>query len=290
MTTSKKTFHELLRGRAPRRTEPRLLRHFVWFDHVRHLSKLNLNGLASEYVDKFARSSLVYKWVSGEALATRRSVERIGKDFPETLNTYNLPLFPLLENRRLSRVQIRNLLRAYRPADGSMLAYAFPNDKELLAQKRFVPIIVREDSTSLLARGDIYGFTAIVALVREAEAMGDAKKHWTHAANMYRAIPAVCRLLWFRGTTPLLRECVETIHRRGSVPYPMLEFDVDWGVIHDQIKAPVHETIREKRPRDPITDRFVDLSDPIKYRATHAPIRIRGKYGHLLSPTHPLYL
>ncbi len=246
-----------------------------------HLSGLSLNAFAAEYVDKFARSGLVYKWDSGESLATRRSVKRIAKDFPESMDMYDMPLYPLLEDLRLSHVQIRNLMRMYKDAEGSIFPYAFPNDEELRIQRRFVPTLTREDSMSLFARGDIYGFTAIVALVREAEAVGDAEMHWVHAANMYRAIPAVCRLPWFRDTAPLLWECVETIHRRGSVPHTVLEFDVDWNVIRNQIEAPTHETIRERRPRDPVTRRFVDLADPIRYRGIRAPIEFSGGYRNL---------
>lgn len=270
-TNKDKTLLEFLRGRSPRRTNPRTLQHLAWFDHVHHLSGLSLNTLAAKCIDQFTRSGLVYKWKTGETLARLSSVKRLGKDFPESLETYGLPLYQLLENRRLGRVQIKNLMRIYQGIDGSMLSYAFPNDEELRAQGRFVPTMAREDSMSLLARGDIYGFTAIVALVREAEALGDVRMHWIHAANMYRALPAVGRLPWFRRNMPLLRECVEVIHCRGSAPDEYLEFDVAWDVIEKQIAAPTHETIRERRPRDPVTRRFVDLEDPIRYRGLHRP-------------------
>lgn len=235
---------------------------------------MNLNGLAVEYIDKFARTGLVYKWETGKTLATLRSVKRISKELPETLDTYNLPLFSLLENRRLSSAQVRKLLQGYLSTDEWLFPYAFPNDDELRKQHRFVPTLALDDSKSLFARGDIYGFTVILALVWEAEAKGGAAEHWMHAANLYRAIPNVCRIPWFRRNLSLLRECVETIHCRGSVPHALLEFDVDWNVIQNQIEAPTHETIREKRSRDPVTLRYVDLEDLIRYRGIHSPITI----------------
>lgn len=267
LTAYQELLADLQGHRTPRRTCDRYLQGGVWLDYVLHKSQMGLNEFAETYLHHADRGGLIYRWRDGVVIPRRLSVQRIAKRLEGkvkgSIEIYEVPLYPLLRNRRLSLRTVRKLLQVY-AGQHELFPWSFPNDEELRAQRRFVPTMDRDDSASLVARGDIYGFTAIVGLVREAEAVGDADRHCLLCADMYRAFPAVTRLPWFRRHVELLRRCVTGIHHRYWRSWHA--FDVDWGVIYRQIEAPVHETIRELRPRDPVTLRFVDLEDPVRFR------------------------
>lgn len=252
------------RKRRSRKTGPRLLRTHALLDYALHLSQCdNLNAFAAEYLNNSSPSD-VYRWVRKHAI-NRSSVLAISDRLPGLLELYDLPLFTLFEDRPLGRRAIESLLAPYQTGD-ELSPWKFPNDEELRDEGCHVSTCSWIDSASLVSRGDIYGFMAIVGLVRWAEAVKDGQSHIFHVGNMYRAFPAVARLPWFRKHYELLQNCVTAIHRR--VYTSVLLNRVDWDVIRRQIEAPVHETLRERRPRDTVSGRFVDLEDPVIWTVT----------------------
>lgn len=263
--TIRDLLNNLERPRRAHRTDPKVLQGLVWLDHALHLADLDLSDFAQKFLDYHSEhSGLIYKWANGKTAPTATSVRRIDKKLPGSGAIYNLPLFSLLDPRPLSKKQVKKLLAIYEIPERDLYPWIFPNDEELREQNHFVHTMMRNDSYPLFSRGDIYGFTVIVGLVREAEAKGDVTSLLAHLTNMYRAFPAVARIPWFRNHVDLLRECIDAIRYRNYVA--SLTFDVDWTVINKQINAPVHETLRERCPRDPKTWRFLLPEDPVVYR------------------------
>lgn len=261
-------FHALeSKKRRPRRTSAKFLQTRVCLDYALYLSELpNLLALAEKYLNESSPRD-VYRWTKKQTMQ-RNTVKELEK-YPELrgmLALYDLPLFVFLEDRPLTKRAIRTLLAPYQPQSKRELdlAWRFPNDAELIDERRLLGTIIENDSATLVARGDIYGFTAIVGLARLAAVAHDHQRHLLHVHNMYRALPAVARLPWFRNHVELLRECVDKIYRDCFTT--VLAGEADWAVIQRQIESPVHEPCREKRPRDPKTNRFIQIEDPFKYR------------------------
>jgi hypothetical protein len=117
------------------------------------------------------------------------------------------------------------------------------------------------NSDALMQRGDIFGFMAILATVREAEATGNGESHFVFCADLYRAIPAILKFPWLNEHFELFKECIVSIHHRMWTS--RLLFSVDWEVIQRQILDPTFETERDRRRRDPESFRFIELEDPI---------------------------
>lgn len=259
--------HEL-KQRRPRRTTAKLLQARVCLDYALFLSGLpNLLAFAERYLNESSPRD-VYRW-TGKQTMHRNTAKELEKrpELKGILELFDLPLFKFLDDRELNERTIRSLLAPYQYHDDPKqldLAWRFPNDAELLDERRLIGTIVESDSATLVARGDIYGFTAIVGLARLAQATQDGRWHRFHVHNMYRALPAVARLPWFKNHVSLLRECVDKIYH-GCFE-TVLAAEVDWAVIQRQIDAPVHEPCRELRPRDPKTNRFTEIEDPFKYR------------------------
>lgn len=89
--------------------------------------------------------------------------------------------------------------------------------------------IRQDDSGGLAKLGDIWGLTAIVALVRQAEIAGDVLLHIELSKDMYRALPGILKLPWIAPSTELLQDCINQI--RARVPLTEVMFDVDWSII-----------------------------------------------------------
>lgn len=260
MKTLDDVVRRLTGKKSPRTSDPKALRTQVCLTYALHRTGLNLNALANQFLTHHEdRSGLIYKWNQGQVIS-RKSAMRLGKGIPGLVELYDVALYELLEDRPLTIGQVRRLLKQYEGTRGSLIPWVFPNDDVLKAQRRYLPPYIREDTSRLVMRGDIYGFTAIVGLVREAEAQGCTETHLLYCADMYRALPGLGRLPWFHQHFDLLRRCIESIHARRPLSFMLLK--PDWDIIRRQIEAPVHEPIRERRPRDPNTGRFAELEDP----------------------------
>ncbi len=270
MTHNAKDIGRSLEGhKYPRVTKAKELRTRVSLAYALHETGLGLNAFAKKYLSHHeGRSGLVYKWIQGRSL-TNRSVMRLDSRIPGIAGVHGLPLYELLEDRPISLARVKRLLDVYRGRSSSFIPWIFPNDDELKVQGRYVPVSVRQDSSRLFMRGDIYGFTAIVGLVREAEAKGNSEEHLLYCADMYRALPAVARIPWIAPHLDLLSACVQDVHARSLFSLMML--GVNWDIIRRQVEAPVHETMRERRPKHPLTGRFIDLEDPVVIRQLRDP-------------------
>lgn len=223
----------------------------------------SLEAFADALYEGKADSKLIGKWRKGTHVPTRSSALKLEKIAPGGIALFDLPLWKLLENRPLGIKEIDRLMSPFRYDPKCWWQYwSFPNDFEPGRELRSGGLMIRHDLDGLFQRGDIYGFTAIVAAVRTCEAQGDAL-HGEACAAMYRALPALYKAPWFAGQRELLESCLHQI--RSRVWSSLIKFDIDWDVINRQVEDPEYEPKRELRKRDPVTLRFQDLEDPILY-------------------------
>jgi hypothetical protein len=253
---------QLTGARQPLRSAARQLRGRAWLTNALQISGLSKVEFGQQFVYRGrTRSNVVDRWLQGDAIPKRHSALAVEKLLPGTLAVYDYPLFAWLEDRPMSRREASKLLSPYRQPEHSLIVWKLPNDEELRARRHWVPTLCIQDTHSLFCRGDFWGFQIIVGLVRLAEAEGSAESHWMGCEDMYRALPAALKEPWLRPHADLLCACIEQIRSRSGITRML--FDVDMETIKRQALDPEHETIREYRPRDPETFRFVDLEDPI---------------------------
>lgn len=234
----------------------------VWLDHAVRRSGLCWPDFAKSCVYRGrARSSLAEKWRQGKALPTRLSAQRIERLLPGTLAVFDSPLFPLLEDRPFTVQELQKLFAPYREARVPLVIWRFPNDDELRERRHWVPTLVERDTSSLVRRGDVWGFIAALWVARMSEAQGESNDHYMAFMDIYRAAPAALKEPWLASHADQLINLLETLRFREPATFPM--FDVDLDIIKRQAADPSHEPIREYRPRDPLTHRFVEIEDPV---------------------------
>lgn len=250
------------RDQDPRYGPSDRLRAYCWLGYAIQRCG-SQKAFAEELYGKKDDSKLVEKWLKGLHVPTRYSVGKLEEAAPGGLALYDLPLWKLLENRPMGIKEIDRLMAPFRTDPNCWWQYwSFPNDEELGRQFRFGGVTVRADLDGLFQRGDIYGFTAIVAAVRTYEVQ-DHERHGEACAAMYRALPALYKLPWFASQREALEACLNAI--RVRVWSSALKFDVDWDVINRQTADPEFQPKRELRKREPLTYRFQQLKDPILY-------------------------
>jgi len=249
-------------GKSP---EWRHLRGRVTLSCAVALSGLDEHSFASKYLyGGRSESGLMGKWLSTKTALWRSSAQRLNKELPGTIDTFDLSLFELLTDEPIEVKRIRKLLEPYRATehDGAPLVYwKFPNQADRLADRSHVPVLVETDTQGLFACNDHYSFIAILGVVRLADETGDSDLHWNASKDMFRALPALLKLPWFRENAESLIRQLERVRCRMLVS--SLMFDVDWDVIWRQVDDPNHQPNRNRRPLNPATARFVEIEDPI---------------------------
>lgn len=243
-------------GRRPSRS-PRWkqLRGQIWIGHAIYLSGLTEADFASKYLRKpnGRQTDALRRWLTGKSHPERVSAVKLEADLPGTLAVFDWPIFPLLDNAELSEAKIARLMADIPQLKSpGTIVFKFQNAP---------PTVWFGDSTEAVARGDIWGLTLAVWAARRAEAVRDEHAHLEHCKSMYRALPKVLQTPWIAKALPLLRESLTDV-RRGFY-YSMAMFDVDWSVIARQAADPMFEPRRERRPKDPVTGRFLEIEDPI---------------------------
>lgn len=240
----------------------RAFRSKIWLEYAVAQSGLPWSEFAKQYVYRGrARSSLADKWRAGVIQPTRFSAQRLERFLPGTLAIYDSPLFLVLEDRPFTVQELRKLFAPYREARDQLIVWKFPNDDELRERRHWVPTLHEKDTSSLVRRGDIWGFIATVWVARMSEARGELDHHFMACMDVYRAAPAALKEPWLASHADQLFELLETL--RSRVPSTLIMFDVDVDIIKRQASDPNHEPIREFRPRDPVTRQFVEIEDSV---------------------------
>ncbi|MHB1798471.1 MAG: hypothetical protein ACYCUI_09235 [Vulcanimicrobiaceae bacterium] len=240
----------------------RCFRSKVWLDYAQHLSGLPWRDFTDRYIYRNrARSGLADKWRSEKCQPTLLSAQQLERHLPGTLPVFRSPLFTLLENRPFTAKELSQLFASYREPRDSLIVWRFPNDEELRARRHWVPTLHEKDTSSLVNRGDIWGFITSLWSTRMSEAEGEPDYHFLASMDVYRAIPAALKEPWLAPHADQLFSLLENVRSRVLSTYML--FDVDLDIIKRQAADPEHEPLREYLPRDPITHRFIDLEDPI---------------------------
>lgn len=256
MRCTKDILMKLLGKRRGSRQPADLLRSLVTLRFALDKTGTDLKAFAKRYA-KAAESEgpgLVYRWARGQTAMKLGSVRRIERLAPGARALFLHPVFELLRDGPISRRRVAQLLGRYAHPQ---LGWWF-GDEHLHG---VVAGPLRSNSSALVQRGDLDGFGVILGLLREAEALDRLDDHIDHAANLYRAFPAVARIAWFQPFTRLLRFCVEAVHSRSFRSCAW--WHVDWAVIDSQIRSAHHETIRHRCRRDPKSGHFIEPKDPV---------------------------
>jgi len=208
-------------------------------------------------------SSLQYKWDNHKVLPSFYWISKFAEKSKVIAFIYSLPLWELLTNKPISRKKLGALTDSFR-TDHFLLPYNFPDNKYLTREEREpLPTVGLTNSPRLVDRGDIYGFMAIAALVREEELDQDPYSDCVHIANLIRALPAVGRTILLKEHFDLLCKAVVLLKNRS--PRPEKLFRVHWKIIKQQAADPLYEPCREFQERDPSTRRFVTPADPLVF-------------------------
>jgi hypothetical protein len=256
---------QLTKEKPPKVPEWHDLRGRITLSYALSKSGLDKKSFGAEYLYKGrAQSNLLEKWLSGETVLYPNSAARLDKRLPGTLEVFNSPLFKLLADRPLSDRKVNGLLKPYQATkkDGApIIHWKFPNWDQRLEDRTLIPVLMQEDTHTLFTGNDWYSFVAILGVVRLADAIGDSDLHGKASRDMFRALPAVLKLPWFRQHAESLIPQLEKV--RNRMLFSVFMFDVDWDVIWRQVDDPNHQPNRLRRPRDPVSGRFVDIEDPI---------------------------
>lgn len=105
----------------------------------------------------------------------------------------------------------------------------------------------RDDTATLRVSNHMHGVTIILGLVREAEALGRTLDHMYAIADLYRSLPALAALPWFRPHRRLICWCVQQIHERDFLSYCLTH--VDWLVLRRLSRRDVQSRMADNRFR-----------------------------------------
>ena len=253
---------QLVGARLPRKTCVTVFQTRIWLENIFRLTRMNSAEFQEWHAGDNESSNIVLKWLKGKTCVTQTTVNRIETRLNiHSDDIFNLPLYRLLENKPLTLTEIKKLIKPYDTQETMRVAWRFPNDEDLYSKRLARPILHRDDSNSLAERGDLYGFIAILALVRESEAINDCESHLFHMSNLFRALPGACRKQPFYRRWKELLGLIITIQTRKMTTYGLIK--PDKGILESQIKAKQHIMLREMCPRDPITGRFILPEDPV---------------------------
>lgn len=233
----------------------RALRGRLWLEHALWLSGLTAREFGRTYVERGrSASNLMLKWRAGTVLPSQGSATALEKQLPGTAWLFDLPLFPLLENRRVTRRELSRLIAPWHhprrhPADPE---WKLPPDHD----GRTVYAAI--DTGSLLARGDIWGLAGIVASARIAELQNDERCHAAAIADAFRTLPSLIKISWSGSSVRDLFELITAQQRR--VTYSRLTFRANWETI--ELLASVNgydpDPLRRKALRGSVYSMFAD--------------------------------
>ncbi len=239
----RKTTHDQIRaliGQVPSRKPTwKAVRGQLWLDHAIWLSGLTDKEFGDVYIRRGrSDSKLVEKWRKGMASPSATSARALEGKLPGTRWVFDLPLFPLLADQPLSMAALVRLTH------GTTCTGALG-----LREIRLPDRSHAWESRPLAWRGDLWGLSAIVTMMRFAEVEADDHEHVETSMDAFRALPALLRTPWAAPATMALAEALDTVRRR--VPFSAQAFKVDWEAIEDLAAAPEFHPDPQCRPRDP---------------------------------------
>lgn len=249
--------------RTSSKTPVGILQTRIWLENILRTHRIS----RKEFTKKIATengdpSGIVLRWLKGQHNVKESRVENLAKIFEGSDVPYKLPLFKLLRNRPLKKTDLCKIMSPYMNSSKSIPLWKFPEPDQPENMGLSFPHCQTNDIETLIERGDIYGFTAILYWVRIAEAEKDADAHFYYMAAAYRSFPGLCRNQLFRKRWREVLDCLQSIHCR--VMTSMFLLKPIPSVIETQIFSKSHITRRILRPRDPKTLRFTELEQPFE--------------------------
>ena len=244
--------------REPKSSKIKTLRTRIWIESILHEQRISVKELSSIFYSGKESTGTVMRWLKGRQSAGPNSVKKIAEVFPDSDEIYNLAVFDLLESE-ISKGRIHQLLKTYthnsHPATWKLPPFKAGNHERSI-------LICKDDSEQLFQRGDIYGFMAILILLREAELNNDVIRHEIYLKDAYRAFPGFCRDKRFKKRWEEFYASLVHIHYNMYSSARLVEPKKE--VIKAQIFAKEHRTFRLLRPRSPIDGRFIEPEKPYR--------------------------
>lgn len=208
--------------------EEKLLR-YLCFELIKEDAKLSLADI-NRIAGSSPTSRIAWTWNRRKKAPTDDSLNLFRDDAPNALEFFDCAPIGLLADASLSGDQIAEEISVYR-SDVDDLPYKFPIKPPVTDVFAWNEPCRRDDSAALARRGDIYGFFAILALVREAESVGDAGSHLFHFRNLCQCLPMLGRFVWLREDFRLL--CHILLALRNRVSTTKADLEVRWLQIDD---------------------------------------------------------
>lgn len=246
----------------------------AWLHHALIVSGLSVAEFGNRYVTSGReRSGLVYKWINGTVVPGRRSVQRVESELPGTAWVFEHPLWELLAREPVPLRRIDVLLTMMTRGIGESRHWFFRGDEAAIKSGRPIPLAYVDFPDVLARRGDHWGLTGCLLLMRRAEARFEEREHFLAIVWAYRAAAGAFREPWLY---QLMEEILDALdYHRGRYLYCSQLFAVNRGIIRDQATGSSYQPWREFRARDPHTNRFLDIADPIEARAL-MPLKFLG--------------
>jgi hypothetical protein len=257
----KERLHRLMKKRVPSKDEAEILRNKVWLENILQNHGVGRKELAKLIDTKGGESTrTVSRWFKGTHAAKQKHVKEVAKIFEGSELFYELPVFRLLMNKPIRKAELTKIVAPYISKIAGLQSWVFPDPYQPENKDLPFPPCFINDTETLIERGDLYGFTAIIYLVRLAEAERNALNHMLYIQCAYRALPGLCRHPLFAKYWEEALSCLKNIHYREMTSI-LLVRPID-AIIKKQIFSPEHITRRLLRPRDPETHRFTELETP----------------------------
>ncbi|MBE8718560.1 hypothetical protein [Cellvibrio polysaccharolyticus] len=267
-----RTIFEVMSKSSKKRTSSKTtvgtLQTRIWLENLLRTHKISRKDFTKKIgAENGDPTGIVLRWLKGLHTVKESRVENLAKIFEGSDAPYKLPLFKLLRNRPLTKADLFKIMSPYMRISW----WIFPDPKQPENMGLSFPPCLINDTDTLIERGDIYGFTAILYLVRIAEAEKDAIAHFYYMGAAYSALPGLCRNQLFRKRWREVLDCLQSIHCR--VMTSMFIVKPIPSVIETQIFSKYHITRRIFRPIDPETSRLIELQKPFEIADFHQPTR-----------------
>ena len=237
----------------------------IWLDCIMREHQLDKAQLESKLSNGSDPKGQVYKWLRGDNCVTESKVRQIEKVLAGSNEVFNLPVFDLLQNKPITKPQLRRLISPYSDNTDDLIFWRLPEKYKGKEDGISIPIILPDNLDMLYQRGGIFSFIAILYLVRRAETEGDTYLHLEAVKHAYKSFPSLARHQDFIGHWQGILKAFQLIHLRVTTSALLVQPDID--IIKKQIESDNFITLRELRPRHPVTHRFEDNETPYREAA-----------------------
>ncbi len=239
----------------------------IWIECIFREHDLDAKSLEAMIAKGSEPSGQVYKWVNADNCVTKSKAKKVEKMIPASMEVFNLPLFELLKNVPIKKFLLNQIMSDYIDDSNELYFWRLPEKYKGEADGHLIPIILPDNLDMLYQRGGVFSFIAILYLVRRAEAEGDGHLHLEAIKHAYKSFPSLARHQDFIGHWKDILKAFQLIHLRVTTSALLVQPDID--IIKRQIESEHFITLRELRPRHPVTHRFEDNETP--YREATIP-------------------